>query len=83
MEKIQVNGEFLFELKSKQEWINKVPRILPEKKHYNETWLWIDCKGNQILNGSDFINAENKQTYPVKVYRLITLTDSIMTDLKA
>jgi hypothetical protein len=29
---IELKAEFLFELQDEQEWIRKVPRILPDKK---------------------------------------------------
>ena len=46
MEKITVNGELLFTLKSKQDWVNRVPNILPEKIRGGETWLWVDKNGD-------------------------------------
>lgn len=70
MVKIEVNGEFLFELASKQQWINRVPQILPDKIRANETWLWVDKNGNIFERGSDFIEADKHDTYPCKVYRL-------------
>lgn len=73
MEKIEVNGELLFELASKQQWINKVPRILPKKIRAGETWVWVDKNGNVFECGSDFMEAEKHDTYPCKVYRLCTV----------
>ena len=70
MEKITVNGELLFELKSKQDWVNRVPRILPEKTRGGEQWLWVDKNGNVFECGADFMAAEKTETYPCKVYRL-------------
>lgn len=70
MEQITVNAEFLFELKSKQDWVNKVPRILPQKTRAAEQWLWIDKNGNVFELGADFMAAEKAETYPCKVYRL-------------
>ena len=70
MEKITVNGEFLFELVSKQDWVNKIPRILPERTRAGETLLWIDKNGNVFEIGSDFAAAEKQDSYPCKVYRL-------------
>lgn len=46
MEKITVNGTLLFELRSKQDWINRVPQILPEKLRGGESWIWVDKNGN-------------------------------------
>lgn len=75
IEKIVVTGEFLFELESKQDWINRVPRILPDKIRKNETWLWLDKNGNVFECGEDFINAEKHETYPCKVFRLYSVSD--------
>ena len=70
MEQINVNGEFLFELESKQDWANKVPRILPAKIRGGEQWIWVDKNGNIFELGRDFSAAEKHNTYPCKVYRL-------------
>lgn len=70
MEKITVNGEFLFELSSKQDWVNRVPNILPSKTRAAEQWLWVDKNGNVFECGADFIAAEKQDSYPCKVYRL-------------
>ena len=67
---ITVKGELLFELKSKQDWVNKVPRILPEKTRGAEQLLWVDKNGNNFELGKDFMAAEEHVTYPCKVYRL-------------
>lgn len=70
MDKITVNGEFLFELKSKQDWVNRVPRILPDKIRSGESWIWVDINGDVFECGADFKAAEEKESYPCKVYRL-------------
>jgi hypothetical protein len=70
MEKITVNGELVFELESKREWLRKVPQILPVKTRFTETLIWVDKNGDIFEIGKDFTVAEEKQTYPCKVYRL-------------
>ena len=70
METIKVKGELLFELKNKQQWIDKVPEILPEKTRGGEQWIWIDKNGNVFECGADFSAAERVNTYPCKVYRI-------------
>lgn len=70
MENITLKAELLFELESKQEWINRVPRILPEKIRGGEQWVWVDVNGNVFECGADFTAAEKASTYPCKVYRL-------------
>lgn len=70
---IEVRGEILFELASKQQWINRVPGILPDKIRTGETWVWVDKNGNVFECGKDFMEAEKYSTYPCKVYRLSTV----------
>lgn len=70
MVKITLNAELLFELANKQQWINRVPQILPEKTRGAETWVWVDINGNVFECGADFTAAEKQETYPCKVYRL-------------
>lgn len=71
MEKITVNGEFLFELQSKQQWINRVPQILPDKiRGKGEQWVWVDKNGDVFECGADFSAADKNATFPCKVYRL-------------
>lgn len=36
MERITINAEFLFELKSKNQWVQRVPQIIPEKTRSGE-----------------------------------------------
>lgn len=71
---IVVNGELLFELKSKQDWVNRVPEILPKKIRGGEQWIWVDKNGNVFECGKDFTEAEKHDTYPCKVFRVITVS---------
>jgi len=70
MEKIEVNGEFIFELANQQEWLNRGPKILPQKTRRSETLIWVDKNGNVFESGEDFFAAAENDTYPCKVYRL-------------
>jgi len=70
MESITVKGEFLFELRSKNDWVVSVPDILPQKTRGAEQWIWIDKNGNNFESGLDCKVAEQETTYPCKVYRL-------------
>ena len=70
METIQVKGELLFELQNKQQWISRLPAILPEKTRAGESWIWVDKNGNVFECGADFSAAEKLHTYPCRVYRL-------------
>lgn len=75
---VNIKAELLFELKSKQDWINRVPRILPEKTRGKfETWLWVNINGEVFEHGLDFEVAEHNNTYPCKVYRAINVAHGI------
>lgn len=82
MEKIILNAEFLFELANKQQWVNRVPQILPEKIRGGETWVWVDVNGNSFECGADFGAAEKQDTYPCKVYRLQNVSGAVTPDSK-
>ena len=73
---IKVKVEFLFELANKQQWINRVPNILPDKTRAGETWIWVDKNGNVFESGADFRVAEENNTYPCKVYRTINVANA-------
>jgi hypothetical protein len=77
MEKITINAELLLILDSKREWINKIPRHLPEKTTVAEQWVWLDKNGNVMAIGEDFCAAEKLESYPVKVYRLIRCAEAL------
>lgn len=66
-----INAELIIILTSKNDWINRIPRCLPEKQYYKEEFLFIDSNGNKMTNGGDFMAAEEMKTYPVKVYRFV------------
>lgn len=74
MEEIKVKGELLFVLENKQQWVNRLPQILPEKTRGGEQWVWVDKNGNVFELGPDFTAAEQFSTYPCKVYRLESVT---------
>jgi len=70
MDDILVKGELLFELQNKNQWVNRLPQILPDKTRGSEIFLWLDKNGNVFECGSDFMAAEKHCTYPCKVYTL-------------
>lgn len=76
VEKITFNGELILTLTSKQDWINRVPKFLPPKSAA-ERLVWLDANGNCASIGEDFSAAEQKQSYPIKVYRLLRISESI------
>lgn len=82
MENITVKAEFLFELASKQQWINRVPKILPRKKRHGEHLIWVDKNGFTFESGKDFQAAEDHNSYPCKVYRLCIVSDFEETQIK-
>ena len=74
--KVSFNGELILTLHSKREWINRVPQNLPSKNYYKEEFIWIDANGNTLVMGADFAAAERMESYPVKVYRHIRVSDA-------
>jgi hypothetical protein len=75
MTKVTFNGELILELHSKQEWINKVPNWLPEKRKA-EVRIWLDENDNCLAIGEDFMKAEEIKSYPVRVYSLQRVTEA-------
>jgi hypothetical protein len=67
MEKVTFNAELVLTLKSKQDWVNRMPGYLPEKRHA-EQLIWLDRYGNCLTIGEDFSAAQVQDSYPVKVY---------------
>src|SRR5688572_16935754 len=57
----------VLELVSLNDWVNRVPRCLPEKTRGGEQLIWIDKNGNVLESGADFMAAEEQNSYPVKV----------------
>lgn len=74
MEAIVVNVELIIFLRNKQEWINKIPRAL-KRESKNDKYLFVDSENNVLTCGEDFSVAELKNTYPVRVYRLIRVAE--------
>ena len=79
LQKPSFNAELILTLESKNDWIKRVPNHLPEKKYYNEQFIWIDANGNTLVMGEDFEAAERMASYPVKVYRHIRVSDAEKT----
>jgi hypothetical protein len=76
MENITLKAQFLFELKSKQDWINNVPAILPKKFSRAEQWVWVDKNGFVFTTGRDFSASEKQNSFPCKVYKLIRVAEN-------
>lgn len=74
MTEVTIKGELLFTLNSKQDWINRVPRSLPPKERANEEFIWVDSNGCLLEMGQDFSAAERQGSFPVRVYRTITVS---------
>lgn len=76
-EKVSFMGELLVTLTSKRQWVNQVPDILPDKKR-NELWIWLDANGNHLQIGEDFAVADKIKSFPVKVYRVQRVAESVI-----
>lgn len=63
-------GEKLFEFASKQDWINKGPRIWRVHQATDGRAISIDAKGRICQCGMEFERAQKDGAYPVSVYRV-------------
>ncbi len=76
IETISIKAEFVVELRSKREWVNRIPYILPQKTRPGEELIWVDANGCVFESGADFEAAEKLGTYPCKVYRPVSVSSS-------
>lgn len=67
----KVRGEFIIQLDTKQDWINKMPNRLPPKMFHKDKFMFIDKHGYELVIGLDFEIAKQIDSYPVRVYRKI------------
>ena len=72
-----IRAEYLFEFKSKQECINKAQIWFAPYSSKAEKIICLDKGGNVLTTGKDFADAEIIQTYPVKVYRLVRVSEVV------
>lgn len=79
MQKIQCKGELILILKSKNDWLKKVPNHLPEKRRAEQR-LFLDKYDNCLTIGEDFMVAEDIDSFPVKVYSLQRVAEYKETD---
>jgi hypothetical protein len=70
-----IRAEFLFEFANKQEWINKAQSWFSPYLSKAEKTICLDTGGNVLTTGKDFADAEVLETYPVKVYRLVRVSE--------
>jgi hypothetical protein len=75
-QKIAVQAELILTLNTFNDWCNKCPSHLPKKRTAGEYFLFVDTNGNFLFGGSDFMEAEKRRTFPVKVYRPINVCNS-------
>ena len=79
-ENVKCWGELVLTLQSKADWVNNVPRKLPEGYEF-QTLIWVDSRGFTLRSGVDFEAAEQLRYYPVKCYRAI-LTSERLADVE-
>ena len=63
-------GDKLFAFASKQEWVNRGPRIWRVHQATDGRAIAIDAKGRICQSGREFMRAEDDGAYPVTVYRV-------------
>lgn len=75
MEEITIKAEYLFEFTHFQNWVNTAKSRFEmhglSGKDGMEKTVCIDVNGNAVTCGYDFAIVEKKETFPVKVYRLV------------
>jgi len=71
-----IRAEYLFEFENIQQWINKAQSWFSPYLSKAEKTVCLDKVGNVLTTGKDFADAEILQTYPVKVYRLIRVSEA-------
>jgi hypothetical protein len=76
-----IRAEFLFEFSNKQQWINKGKSWFSPYLSKAEKTICLDTGGNVLTTGKDFADAEVLKTYPVKVYRLVRVSE-VYTNLE-
>lgn len=75
MENISIKAKLILVLESKQDWVNKIPRKLPNKTRGSEKFLWIDKNGCVFETGADFASAERIESYPCNIYKLMSVSE--------
>lgn len=73
METLNIQGELLFEFASMSQWVNKASSWFKPYK-FDKT-IAIDTNGDVCHIGEDFMNADEKGLFPIKVYRLKRAVD--------
>ncbi|AZA82181.1 hypothetical protein C1637_09875 [Chryseobacterium lactis] len=69
MQEIKINGQLVFEIRSKNHWINSFPGAIADLP-MSEKYLWVDNNGNIATCGEDFMFAEDAGAYPIKIYHV-------------
>ena len=75
---ITLNAEYLFEFRNKTEWINRAKdefRAHKNQANMAEKLVCITNDGFVLTIGADFEWAKQLDAYPVKVYRLVRVSE--------
>lgn len=72
---IKIKVEEVLVLDTFKEWVNRVPRALPNKTYYGETFLFVDKNGCYLHNGVDFKRADELGTFPITVYKFVRVSE--------
>mgnify|MGYP001810083329 CR=1 FL=1 len=72
-----IRATYLFEFTSKQQWINKAQSWFEPYTSLAEKTICLDKNGNVLTTGKDFSDAEIVNSYPVKVYRLVRVSEVV------
>jgi hypothetical protein len=72
-----IKTEYLFEFTSKEQWINKAQDWFAPYRSLADKTICLDTRGYVLTTGKDFADAEITQSYPVKVYRLVRVSEVV------
>lgn len=78
MLKLTLNAEFLFEFRNKTEWINRAKdqfRAHGNQANMAEKLVCVTKDGFVLTIGKDFEAARQLDAYPVRVYRLVRVSE--------
>ena len=70
MSELSIKVEKMGQFDSKADWVHRAKMVFIHRRP-DEEWKCFDKHGNHVHVGEDFRVAEELETYPVGIYRLI------------
>lgn len=75
---IELKAEYVCEFIDFNNWVNKASSWIGGYPR-DQKVICIDINGNALTNGLDFMKARDNDLFPVKAYRLIRVSETILT----